>query len=290
MKIKITFIFLLFCHLAISQDLLKDSVFFRKQVKEYQNWLYKTEFSNVVSYQEIEIKSDKVILDLSINSDLEWFGLKKTYNSNNSNAIPELLFSRMVHLFELPQENAEIRLTDYKKYFVNISYQNNKLVIVEPNPKGVVKNDITIPVVKINSLQTKTTQDIVENNVEKVKKIIETYLRNFYKDKTARFSNATVKIWQDENTVYANISNITKEIIYDSFIGYWEIIDIVIKVEQVDNNVKINYTLQGKYGAGIFTAPRQNDFIDMERDYKTYLDTYNEQLKSNIRNELLKKR
>ena len=289
MKIISTAILLLFSNLAISQDLLKDSIFFYKQVKEYQTWLYKTEFFNVISFQEIEMKSDKIILDLSLTSDLEWFGLKKTYHGDNLNAIPELLFARMVHLFEIPQENAEIRLTDYKNYFVNISYQNNKLVVIEPNPKGLVKNDIIIPIIKINALQIGTTQDVIESNVDKVKYIIETYLHGLYKNKTARFSNATVKIWQDENTVYANISNITKEIIYDDFVGYWELIDIVIKIEQVDNKVKIDYTLQGKYGAGIFTAPRQNDFIDMERDYKSFLDSYNDQLKFNIRNELLKK-
>ena len=61
------------------------------------------------------------------------------------------------------------------------------------------------------------------------------------------------------------------------------------KIEQVGKNVNINYKLQGKYGSGIFVAPRKGDYIDMEKDYKAYLNIYNQRLKSNIRNELLKK-
>jgi hypothetical protein len=284
------FILLLFSQLAYSQDLLKDSIFFQKQALEYQNWLLGAGISKIVKYENMEMLSDKVILRFELKSDLDWLGLKKSYNDSSPNSISELLFTRMIHLFEVPQENAEINLTDHKNYYVNISYKNNKLLVVEPNPKGFVTNNLIIPVVKINKLKKECTQDVVESNVEFVKNIIEDYLRNFYHNKTARFSQAKVKIWQDDNTVYAKVSNITKEIIYDSFIGYWELIDYVVKVEQVENNVKINYTLQGKYGAGIFVAPRQNDFVDMERDYKMYLDTYNEQLKSNIRKELLKHR
>jgi len=68
----------------------------------------------------------------------------------------------MVHLFEIPQNNAEVRLTDYNKYFVTISYQNNKLIVIEPNPKGVLTNNLTIPVIKINTLETKITQDLIK--------------------------------------------------------------------------------------------------------------------------------
>lgn len=289
MKTILSFLLVILYSFALSQNLTKDAIFFNKQAKEYEKWLLESDFKKIVIYQEIEITNDKIILNLAINSDLEWFGLKKSYNPENSTAIPELLFARMLHLFELPNECAEIRITDYKKYFVNIAYKDNKLVVIEPNPKGVVKNDITIPVVKINNLKKQTTQDVIESNVENVKNRIEAYLKKYYKEKTARFSNAKVKIWQDETSVYANISNITKEIIYDNLLGYWELIDIIIKVEQIEDNVKINYTLQGKYGAGIFTAPRQNDYMDMEKEYKAYIDSYNEQLKANIRKELLKK-
>jgi hypothetical protein len=284
------FILLSFSQLAYSQDLQKDSIFFQKQAMEYQYWLSGAGFSKILKYKNMEMLSDKVILRFELKSGLDWMGLKKSYNDSNPNSVSELLFSRMIHLFEVPQENAEISLSDHKNYYVNISYKNNKLLVVEPNPKGLVSNNLIIPIVKINKLKTECTQDVVENNVDIVKNIIENYLRSVYENKTARFSQAKVNIWQDDNTVYAKISNITKEIIYDSFIGYWELIDYVIKVEQVDNNVKIYYTLQGKYGAGIFVAPRQNDFVDMERDYKNYLDTYNEQLKSKIRKELLKHR
>jgi hypothetical protein len=284
------FILLLFSQLANSQDLLRDSIFFQKQAIEYQSWLSGAGISKIIKYENMEMLSDKVVLRFELKSDLDWMGLKKSYNDSNPNSVSELLFSRMIHLFEVPQENAEISLSDHKNYYVNISYKNNKLLVVETNPKGFVTNNLTIPVVKINKLKTEFSQDVVENNVDMVKNIIENYLRSFYQNKTARFSQARVNIWQDDNTVYAKISNITKEIIYDNLIGYWELIDYVIKVEQVESNVKIYYTLQGKYGAGIFVAPRQNDFVDMERDYKNYLDTYNEQLKSNIRKELLKHR
>jgi hypothetical protein len=276
--------------LAHSQDLPKDSLFFYNQLGEYKEWIKEAGFDKVIGYENIEISNDKVILRFSLKSDLDWFGLKKACNPKDPNSINELLFYRMTHLFELPMENAEIILTDHKKYYVNISYQNNRLLVIEPNPKGFVKNSLSIPVIKINSLQSATNQDVIESNEDKVKSLIINYLQNTYKNKTARFSKANLKIWQDENTIYVKISNITKEIIYDGLIGYWELIDIIIKVEQVNNHVRINYMLQGKYGAGIFVAPRQNDFVDMERDYKIYLDTYNDQLKSNIRNELLKKR
>ena len=281
--------FLLLSQTVFSQNLTEDSVFFRKQVSAFNEWIKETGFDKVLDYENLEIDSDKVILRFSLKSDSDWFGLKKAYNAENPNSINELLFSRMTHLFELPRENAEIRLSDHKNYYVNISYLANKLNVNEPSPRGLVTNSIDIPIIKINKLHTKKTNDAVVDNVEVVKNIIDNYLRNYYKVKTARFSKANVKVLQDENSVYAKINNITKEIISDGLIGYWELIDIVIKVEQDSSVVRINYTLQGKYGAGIFLAPRQNDYVDMERDYKSYLDTYNEQLKSNIRNELLKK-
>jgi hypothetical protein len=288
MKHLITLIILLsISQLAYSQDLRKDSSFFYKQVDAYQQWLKETGFDKVISYESIEILSDKLILRFNLKSDLDWFGLKKSYNEEDPNSINELLFFRATFLFEIPMENAEIRLSDHQNYYVNISY-NNKLVVNEPNPKGIVKNHLIVPVIKINKLKLTTTSDAIENNVEIVKDIIENYLRNYYKTKTARFSKANIRILQDENIVFVKISNISREIIDEGLIGYWELIEMVIRVEQVGTNVRIAYTLQGKYGAGVFLAPRQNDYVDMERDYKAYLDNYNQQIKSNIRNELLK--
>jgi len=283
----ILFILFSISYLARSQDLRKDSAFFQKQLTEYQNWLYGTGISKILKYENMEMLSDKLILHFELKNDTDWMGLKKSYNPTNPNSISELLFSRMIHLFEVPQENAEISLSNHQDFYVNITYKNNKLLVDEPSPKGLVSNHLIIPVVKIHLLKTQLNPDVIESNVDVVKNIIVNYLQKYYKRKTARFSQARIKIWQDENTVYVKVSNITKEIIYDNLIGYWELIDYEIKVEQENNEVKIYYTLQGKYGAGIFVAPRQNDFVDMERDYKNYLDSYNNQIKSNIRSELL---
>ena len=109
--------------------------------------------------------------------------------------------------------------------------------------------------------------------------------------KYARFSSDKAKYKPIDtygNYIDFTVHNITDEIIKDLFIGYYEFITIHIKITQVGENVEINYSIQGKYGAGIFSAPRECDYDDMEHDYKTYLDRYNNLIKIKIRNYLLK--
>lgn len=293
MKYILLFIFITFSICAYSQDFTQDRVFLNNQLPNYQKWLEQTNFSNVLTINRLEVEKEAVTLHFIIPNEGAWQGLKKSYDKENFQSLPEVLFYRMLHLFELPIGAAKIKITDNQRYFINIEFKNNKLSIREPNPKGIDDN-INISLTRLNKSHTEITEDNITGNIEKVRTIIVDYFNEKYSDKYARFESQKAKykpIIEGDNSIHLQISNITDEIIDDLFIGYYELITIDIKIEQVNKEVKIFYTLQGKYGSGVFSAPRKTDYLDMEtNEYVEYLKSYNQVLKSEIRKKILEKK
>lgn len=275
---------------SYGQGLLEDEEFLYEKSNLYEEWLNQTQFSSVLSLDDIEVEEDSVVVWMSISNEASWHGLKMSYDNQNWSSISEILFLRLVHLLELKKEEAIIKITDLNQYSVSIYFKNDSLKIDEPKTKDAVSNDITLPLVELNDKYVKLTKDNIKGNIDFVRKKILQFLDEYYSKKYARYPANKAKykpIDTYSNYIDIVIYNITDEIIKDKFIGYYEYISINIKIEQLNENVVIKYNLQGKYGSGIFSAPRKSDYIDMEEEYKEYLDEYNKELKLNIRNYLL---
>jgi hypothetical protein len=290
-KIIICFILVLLPILSYSQDLTKDKAFFDKQILLYKEWLNQTNIEKAITFKNLEVTSNKVILNLNITEENYWHALKQSYDKNDNTSISELLFYRLIHILELSKGQALISMSDNKRYYVNIEFINNELTIREPKPKGPIEGKVSLPLIELNQKYIINSKDNINNNIDYVRKYLVKYLDSLYSTKYAR-SSSNPAIYKPidtyGNSIDLTIKNITGEIMNDQLIGYYEYITIFIKIEQVNDCVIVIYTIQGKFGSGVFVAPRENDYEDMEKDYKNYLNNYCRNLKTNIRNYLLK--
>jgi len=288
-KIIASFVLLALVRITFAQNYTADTAFFKKQAQNYELWL-KNNFANVLTFVENEIVDNKVNLWLRMSNKNDWHGLKKSCNDKNGNTLAETLFKRMIHLYEVPKEDVKIRISDFNSYYVNIYVSDNQIITDEPEPKAYITDATKIPVFDLNDKLIYKISNETKGNTKKILAKLETFLDKKKKKKTGRFDNkAEFNIDIESNEICLHIENITGEILNDEYIGYFEVIDLWIRVEQLsDNKVELKYGLQGKYGSGILWKPRQNDYSDIESDAtkKIYLNNYLRILQKEIKKSL----
>ena len=91
-----------------------------------------------------------------------------------------------------------------------------------------------------------------------------------------------IDVLEIENEFSIEITNISKEVLDDFAIGYFELIIIDVFIQEKDQNVEIVYNFRAKYGSGIFVAPRRSGYVDINSDYPEYVKRYDKRVRKMI--------
>lgn len=261
-----------------AQDgLLKDKDYFQETLSDYQEWLDSTNLSKVLTIADLNTHSDFLHLNMQVQSRDDWFDLRDIYEENYNRSICEDLIRKLSFQMALDKDSIKITINAVEDdYPVELSYYNGEFLTMEKEPLLSTKGML---ILKLSDVpKTKTTQTTGE--AQHVKEIIKGYLKNYYESKKVWGKSSRFVIIDTEDELSIEVSNLSKEVLDDFLIGYYEFIMIDMVLEQKGEYVEITYDLQMKYGSGIFVAPRRSGYKDMEAKYSEYVERYRKKFRA----------
>lgn len=282
-----------------SQDLRNDKSFFDRRATDFNQWLTIKGLGKTLRYDSLRVYHDSLVVYLGSpyndtyteqHSDslaAAWYALKKDYRKKNSNRLEYRLLNTLAFQMEVDLDKLIVHVVGKNRYFfwVSIGYFNKRIHV---NEKVATKREvgtIEIPTNRLNSRLKTVTDKIDHKTLSNVRKAISNCLLPYYKSKGVLWYTADVEVIADyEHRLVFEVTDLNREILPD--IGYFEYIRIEIQVKKKENGIEITYNLQGKYGSGIFCAPRKGDYKSMDAKYPNYMKNYEYKLINRIRDAL----
>jgi hypothetical protein len=261
-----------------AQDgLEKDEPYFKETLSDYQEWLDSTNLSKVLTISALTTYPDFLHLNMKIKSRDDWFDLRDIYKEDYDRSICEDLIRKLSFQMSLDKDSLKITIDAIEDdYPVELSYYNGDYLTMEKEPLLSTKGMLLLKISDVPT--TKTTKATGES--EQVKELIKGYLKNHYEQKKVWGKKSRFVIIDTKDELSIEISNISKEVLDDFMIGYYEFIMIDMVLEQKGEFVEITYELQMKYGSGIFVAPRRSGYKDMEAKYSIYVERYRKKFRA----------
>lgn len=284
MRITILIIGLLFGSItSYSQFTNTDSIFFTKATDDFQTWLTKAAVNNLYT-DGFENQNNKITLKLNTDSRLDWMTLRSTYYSFTNRHIGEQFLHQMRFIFELPLDSIAIQITslnESENYSILFHYIDGHFKDSDVLPLDVVvKGNGDHPIAEMVAF---SSAPIIAKNKKDIKLLKEQIIDHFEGHFAAKEQwwgrDAIVEVLEIENEFSIEITNISKEVLDDFTIGYFELIIIDVFIQEKGQNVEIVYNFKAKYGSGIFIAPRRSGYIDMNSDYPEYVRRYDKKVR-----------
>ena len=278
--------------LTKGQKLTKYNDFFISKIPEFKTWLYHSNLNNVLIFDTITVKDNKVnlLLRISENNKLRdkanFFILSETLQKTHKKSVSRIIFDKFLFLMDLKKGQAEINI-DSRDAFIDIWYENNELIIDVLDKMGEVADGHKIRIKALKGINK--NKDITSTEtINIIKSKLKRELRKEYEKFEATFENYNFTILSElDNELIIEIDNVVKLIIQDE--SYFEHISINFQFSTDNNNVKIDYVIRAKYGAGIIWSPKNSDYYDITPEYQIELEKFNIKLKNQINNILTNK-
>lgn len=270
--------------LIAQNELEQDTAFFNATLADYQEWLDATQLSNLLIVKSLNISSDALLLQMEIKTREDWFDLRDIYKEKFDRNIGEDLLKKLAFQMELGKDSIVIIInTPTLTYPIKITYAEGEYATAENEPLLSTKGMF---IIKLEDIP-KISSDKTVGSAEEVKQIIKSYFRAYYKDKGAWGKTTRYRVIDNGEELSIEVSDMTKEVLDDFLIGYFEFVQIEMYIEQKGEVVEVTYELQAKYGSGVFVAPRRSGYKDMEPRYGEYVEQYRKKFKS-MMNEILR--
>ena len=262
----------------LAQDgLLKDAPYFQETLSDYQEWLDSSHLSDILTISDLKTNLSFIQLNMQINSRDDWFDLRDIYQEDYNRSICEDLIRKLSFQMALDKDSLIISIEAIKDdYPITLSYFNGDYLTMEKEPLLSTKGMLLLKLADVPT--TKKTQTTGDS--EHVKEVIKGYLKNHYEQRKVWGRKSRFVIIDTEGELSIEVSNLSKEVLDDFTIGYYEFIMIDMVLEQKGEYVEITYELQMKYGSGIFVAPRRSGYKDMEAKYSEYVERYRKKFRA----------
>lgn len=305
-RTKPTYLLLIFAVFSVlslqvksQEDLRDDKTFFEQQINDFEEWLIFTNLNQVIRVDSFRVQHDKIKLymgspfnDTQTNQHSDslataWADLKNNFVGRYNIKLEEKLLNTFSFMVSVKRDVAEIILKGKNPYLFTVRiYSVDNRIQMEEKIAMLRKNGtIIIPPYRINPSIRVTNDTFGNQTVENVRQSISDSLLPYYRDKGVLWYTADVNLLSDyEDELIFEVTDLNREILHD--IGYFEFIRITIKVEQRGDNIAVIYDIQGKYGSGIFVAPRRGNYKNMHTKYPEYMDNYEIKIRNMIRKTL----
>ncbi len=253
-----------------------DSIFFEEAAIQYQTWIEQHDASKALTVKGFEINSNQVQLNLETNTRTEWLTIRNNYFDAKKHRFGKRLLKEMAFYFEVPLDSAAILITcKNDTYDINI-YQSNDEIIVDELFGLDVRLKSVVPIafkeVGVNSVGPIIIKNKSLADVDYLKRSITGHFQIHYENKQQFWNRkAKYEVLELDNEFSIEVTNISKEVLDDFSIGYFEFIIIDVYIEPKGQDIEIIYNFRGKYGSGIFIAPRRSGYKDMNTKYEEYV-------------------
>lgn len=273
---------------SYSQYTQADSIFFTKASENYQNWLTNATVQNLQT-DGFENINGKIILKLTTNSRLDWISLRSSYYDFTNRHIGEQLLHQMRFIFELPIDSSAIQITSLNEmevYSTVFQYVDGQFKDTDTLPLDIkIKGNGDYPITEMVAFSSApiVARNKSKKDIKLLKEQIIDHFEGHYESKEQWWGrDAMIDVLEIENEFSIEITNISKEVLDDFAIGYFELIIIDVFIQEKDQNVEIVYNFRAKYGSGIFVAPRRSGYVDMNSDYPEYVKRYDKRVRKMI--------
>ena len=265
-----------------------DSIFFTAATENFQNWLYDASVQQLHT-NGFTNQDGTIILKLTTDSRFDWISLRSSYYKFTNRHIGEQFLHQMHFLFELPLDSIAIQITSLNEFETDatfIFYEDGVFKDSDMLPLDVViKGNGDHPIVEMAAFSSAPI--IAKNKSKKDIKILKQQIINHfvghYKSKEQWFGrDAVINVLEMNNEFSIEVTNISKEVLNDFTIGYFELIIIDVFIQERNQHIEIVYNFRAKYGSGIFIAPRRSAYIDMYGDYPEYINRYDKKVRKMI--------
>ncbi|MFK7932948.1 MAG: hypothetical protein AB8G22_05520 [Saprospiraceae bacterium] len=277
------------CVHAQWDNLLADEAYFQRQLPEFSLWLQRYHFDRVVQIKQIAVQSNQVVLDLVSNFahapfdslPVAWDALAFEYERMHREPIEHRLLYAFAFHNDLQPYQAKIRIRsrDPRFFDVLIWADHRGNVHVEENARiSYMSSGIfSLNQNELREMSSGGRDTLGYQSISTVRRAISSYLFNYYSNKGTpvlyKAKIDTTRTYHNELTY--KITNISHEVLDD---GFFEYIRINIAVDQKGDQVEIKWNFQGKYGSGIWFAPRESQYKNMEIHYAGQLQRYEQDL------------
>ena len=177
----ITLIFAFFAviNTTKAQIVLEDHKdFFQSQVINYKNWFNSLNISDtVLSISNLEILSDKLILNFKMKDYHNWKRLTDKFQTNYKDSIYELLFNKLIFIMDLQtyKDLVEIDIGGID-VFVFIKYQNDKIIAESQKKQGEISDNLNLEIGDIKYIPN-TEKTISKKTMSKIQSVLKTELK-----------------------------------------------------------------------------------------------------------------
>lgn len=274
-------------------DLTQYQNFFHERTQSYRQWLSAKSLDQVLRFDSFSVSRAKVkvFLGSPLNEhpnpyalSVGWDELEKQYAKKNGGNLKERLFHTLTFELETGRDSVELHLVGQDPDLFHLTiYSENKIVLWNEQiafPKA--PEEIKIPKIRLRKVFKSHHDEVPLQSLDMALLAIEGYLKGYYSTKGAWWYSAHFDIIRNyEQELVVIITDLRGEILRQEK-HYFEYIKILVKAQNNGDNVLITYDLQGKYGSGIFFAPRSSDYKNMEEQYAEALDNYREKMKTKI--------
>lgn len=291
MRISILIIGLLLGSISsYSQFTEVDSLYFDDATEIFQNWLENTTTVQNLKTNGFKVDSGKIVLQLTTTSRLDWISLRSSYYKFTKRHIGEQLLHRMSFYFELPLDSAAIQITsiqEQENYVTVLQYKNSEFSDSDVLPLDIEMKggggDYPISEMVAFSAPPIIAKNKSAKDIKLMKEQLILHFEGHYKSIEQWFGReAVIDVLEIDNEFTIEITNISKEVLNDFTVGYFELIIIDIFIQENGQNVEIVYNFRAKYGSGIFVAPRRSGYVDMNSDYPEYVRRYDRKIRKMI--------
>jgi hypothetical protein len=271
-----------------AQFTISDSLFFVEATKDFQSWLNIMPIGQDIHATGFELKENKVILKLATHTPNDWLVLRAAYHEEYHQYIGDFFLKTMAFYFEVPLDSAAVFFDTQKEgceilvEYVDSHYVNNDGLPLE----FVLKNGGgRYPISEMDAFSSRPIilEDRSLEEIKVIKGHIIGYLKGHYQSKNQYWGReANFEVLEIDNEFSIEVTNISKEVLDDFALGYFELIIIDIFIQENENDIEIVYNLRAKYGSGIFIAPRRSGYKSMNSDYPEYLNRYDMKVRKMI--------
>ncbi len=289
-----SFLFFIFSPLVWAQNDFssEDTLFFKQSETAAWTWFGKIGIdSTQIESLGIGTESGRVILSLTFPDSDTWLRLRGGYLKANNRSLEEDILEKIAFWCEIRLDQTELQVRS-DEYYLQAYYDsalNYALHLQETKLRTSSRALFVLPPHRKSEgkkLDTKTTLKEAQN------RILNT-IRKYYLNQSTLFYLGTPNLsisTLGESKATVRISNIKGAVVPEllKIVGHYELITIGLNLKFDGTLIEYECVVDGKYGEGIISEPRNHEYRDMGEKYNGYIVAYNRKLMEYLKTELSK--
>lgn len=273
-------------HAQDSEIVLEEhEAFFAGIPAPYRAWLSETGLAPIIGMDTVGIQNDLLVFRFTIPDKANWLYLDSVLLASGGRDLAAELFDRAQLLSDLPAPLIRLKL-DGKDALLTIELNpdGTQLDVYFADKMGQVSDNILLPIKQLRFAGTAASEKNVDWQAPQLKSRIQDGLTLFFKSRNQSwFQESRLEVVANyrPDAFVLRVTNI-KGVVLD--LNYFEYLRLSFQFSAAaEGYLKVTYSVDGKYGAGILWAPFESEYHPMSPEFDPALTQFaSEILKTEI--------